>query len=96
MFIATDDDWGTIVALPEVSPNDELVFEIRVHDPSDVPTGVVWQMGPASRNADGAIHALVEKCPGHVYHVSFEDIDASGWGGDEPNYVDALFTVRPR
>jgi hypothetical protein len=95
MFIGTDDDWGSVVALPEVSPNDELIFEIRVHDPSDVATGDSWQTGPASRNADGAIHALVDKCPGRVYHVSFEDIAAGGWGGDEPNYIDAVFVVRP-
>jgi hypothetical protein len=97
MFVATDDDWGTIVELPEVSPNDELIFEIRVHDPSNVPTGDVWQTGPASRNADGAVHAIIHKCPRRVVKVNFEDIHADGWGvGDEPNYVDAVFEVRPQ
>ena len=95
-FIATDNDTGRIVCLPEVKKNKELVFEIRVFDGS-VYTGVSWQSGPPSRNPDRARH--VQLSNGSVRNsivVAFEDIDASGWGvDDEPNFVDAVFEVRP-
>lgn len=97
MFIAVDDKTGKIVPLPPVTPGTELIFEIRVHFPMDTPLGMAWQSGPGTRNADGAVHALIEKCPTRTYIVNFEDLDASGWGAaDEPNYVDAVFAVRPQ
>ena len=93
-FLATDDDTGTIVNLPPTKPGEELVFEIRVHDPAGNPLGDVWQSGDASRNADGAVHALVDRCNRNRYTVRFEDISASGWSApDEPNYVDAVFKL---
>ncbi|HUF08857.1 MAG TPA: hypothetical protein VMO47_06020 [Rhodothermales bacterium] len=95
LFIGTDDDWGTVVALPSVRRNEELIFEIRVHDPSNVDTGVRWQTGPPSRNSDHQFHAQVEYQTDGSIKVSFEDVDASSWGvGDEPNYLDAIFVVR--
>lgn len=93
-FLATDDDTGTIVNLPPTKPGHELVFEIRVHDPAGNPIGDVWQSGDALRNADGAVHALVDRCNRNRYVVRFEDIPASGWSApDEPNYVDAVFRL---
>lgn len=93
-FLATDDDTGTVVNLPPTKPGKELIFEIRVHDPDGNPTGEVWQSGPGSRNVDGAVHALVDRCNRNQYIVRFEDIHSSGWGtGDEPNYVDAVFRL---
>lgn len=93
-FLATDDDTGTIVSLPPTRPGKELIFEIRVFDPDGNPIGDVWQSGSASRNADGAVHAIVQRCPGNQYVVNFEDIPASGWTApDEPNYVDAIFRL---
>lgn len=93
-FLATDDDTGTIVNLPATRPGRELIFEIRVHDQDGNPIGDIWQSGPGSRNADGAVHALVERCSQNQYIVKFEDIPASGWSApDEPNYVDAIFRL---
>lgn len=93
-FLATDDDTGTVISLPPTSPGSELIFEIRVFDPAGNFTGDVWQSGDASRNADGAVHALVDRCNKNRYIVRFEDIPASGWGApDEPNYVDAIFRL---
>lgn len=93
-FLATDDDTGTIVSLPPSKPGRELIFEIRVHDPDGNPIGDVWQSGPGSRNADGAVHAMVDRCNRNQYIVRFEDLPASGWGAaDEPNYVDAIFRL---
>lgn len=97
MFIGTDDELEKIVALPAVMPHTELIFEIRVHAPDGTPLGVSWQTGPASRNTDGAVHAIIQRCPMRMQRVNFEDIDASAWGtDDEPNYVDAVFVVRPQ
>lgn len=93
-FLATDDDTGTVINLPPTEPGQELVFEIRVHDPAGNPIGDVWQSGDSSRNADGAVHALVDRCNRNRYIVRFEDIHASGWTApDEPNYVDAVFRL---
>lgn len=93
-FLATDDDTGTIVNLPPTKPGKELLFEIRVHDPAGNPIGDSWQSGDASRNSDGAVHALVDRCNRNRYVVRFEDIPASGWSApDEPNYVDAIFRL---
>jgi len=97
LFIATDDDTGIVVPLPPVRRNQELVFEIRVHDPDGNDTGVRWQTGPPSRNPDRAGHARVTYQADGSIRVEFEDIDASGWGmADEPNFLDAIFVVSPR
>lgn len=94
LLIGADDDTGTTVALPTVMPNQELIFEIRVFDGA-VDTGMRWQTGPPARNPDLRRHALVEYRADGSILVSFEDLDASGWGvADEPNFVDAVFEVR--
>jgi len=95
LFIGTDDDWGTVVALPPVAPNTELVFEIRVFD-GTVDTGMRWQSGPPARNADYKFHIVIGMLGVDEIQVNFEDIHGDGWGvADEPNYVDAVFVVRP-
>jgi hypothetical protein len=96
VFVGTDDELGRVTALPPIWPFQELIFEIRVHDPAGLDTGVRWQTGPGRRNADGQQHAMVEYMPRRVIQVNFEDIAADGWGqADEPNFVDAVFAVRP-
>jgi len=95
LFIGTDDDWGTVVALPAVAPNTELIFEIRVFD-GTVDTGMRWQSGPPARNVDHKFHVVLGMLSGEEIQVNFEDIHGDGWGvEDEPNYVDAVFVVRP-
>ena len=95
LFIALDDDTGTIVALPEVKKGKELIFEIRVHAPDGTHL-YTWKSGPPSRNPDHVKHVSLANLPGYAIQVNFEDIPASEWGvADEPNYVDAIFVVRP-
>src|ERR671910_1540724 len=36
VFIGSDDATGTVVTLPTVLPNEELIFEIRVFEPDGV------------------------------------------------------------
>ena len=93
-YLANDDELGKIVCLPTVKRGQEIIFEIRVNDPDGNPIGDIWQSGPGSRNADGSIHAIIQRCPGNEFKVSFEDIPSSGWVGDEPNYIDAIFQLR--
>lgn len=96
-FLGTDDEWGRVVALPRVRWLEELVFEIRPFDPvSGSFTGDRWRTGPGARNADGEQHARVDWQPGQGIFVMMEDLPAAGWGeADEPNFVDAVFVVRP-
>ncbi len=95
-YIGPDEATGTVVALPPVRRNSELIFEIRVFEPDGKDTGLRWRTGPPSRNADRQRHAQVTYLPGREVHVDFEDLHADGWGAaDEPNFVDALFVVRP-
>lgn len=97
LLIGSDDATGTVVSLPVVRRNQELVFEIRVFEPDGVTdTGMRWQSGPPSRNVDHKRHVELSAPAPQQVQVNFEDIDGSGWGlGDEPNFVDAIFVVRP-
>ncbi len=69
---------GTTMDLGNFTAGTELVFQLRVNT-----TGDNWFTGPASRNADGLIHARVQENwqPG-VTLVSFEDL----WGAPEGQY----------
>lgn len=97
LFIGIDDDiLAPPVALPEVKKGKELIFEIRVHDPNDGTLLYTWKSGPPSRNPDHRRHVSLSNLPGNAIQVNFEDIPASDWGvADEPNFVDAIFVVRP-
>jgi hypothetical protein len=97
LLIGPDNATGTVVSLPGVTPGTELVFEIRVFEPDGVTdTGLRWRSGPPSRNADNERHVQLTNTAGGGIMVAFEDIDGSGWGiADEPNFVDAVFEVRP-
>lgn len=66
---------GTTMDLGNFAAGTELIFQLRVNT-----TGDNWFTGPASRNADGLIHARVQENwqPG-VTLVSFEDL----WGAPE-------------
>jgi hypothetical protein len=95
LFLGTDDDTGSITALPPVVPGTELVFEIRVFDGA-VDTGDRWRTGPAGRNADHTKHVELTALSSDQIQVNFEDLPADAWGvADEPNFVDAVFVVRP-
>ena len=95
LYLGSDDDTGLMTALPPVMMGTELVFEIRVFD-GTVDTGYRWQTGPAGRNADHAQHVVLNALSSDQIQVNFEDIPADGWGvADEPNFVDAVFVVRP-
>lgn len=95
LFLGTDDDTGLITALPPVTPGTELVFEIQVFDGA-VDTGDRWQSGPAGRNSDHAKHVELTALSSDQIQVNFEDLPADAWGvADEPNFVDAVFVVRP-
>jgi hypothetical protein len=97
LLIGSDEATGTIVPLPTVSPNQELIFEIRVFESDGVTdTGLRWQSGPPARNADHERHVQLSAPATDQIQVNFEDIHGDGWGiADEPNYVDAIFIVRP-
>jgi hypothetical protein len=97
LLIGSDEATGTVVTLPTVSPNQELIFEIRVFESDGVTdTGLRWQSGPPSRNADHERHVQLSQPAANQIQVNFEDIHSDGWGiADEPNYVDAIFIVRP-
>ena len=98
----TDNETGALVSL-ETKEGGEIKFEIRPtfdfdEDGALDPAGGPWRSGPAERNPDGAIHALVTpNSDGSCSLVEFEDLDASTWPAfeDEPNYVDAVFWVYP-
>lgn len=97
VFIGSDDSTGTVVTLPTVLPNEELIFEIRVFESDGVTdTGMRWRSGPPARNADHKQHVQLSTPAADQIQVNFEDIHGNGWGvADEPNYVDAIFIVRP-
>ncbi|MCE3252225.1 MAG: motif putative anchor domain protein [Cellvibrio sp.] len=69
---------GETMDLGNFAAGTELIFQLYVHD-----TGYSWYTGPATRNADGLIHARVQENwqPG-VTLVSFEDL----WGAPEGEY----------
>ena len=95
-YIASDDDLGKVVSLPKVVIGQELIFEIRVHDEGR-DTGVRWRSGPSSRNSDNWPHALVTDNDDGSIVVAFEDVDAADCAAAyEPNYSDAVFSLRPR
>ena len=97
VFIGSDEATGTVVTLPTVLQNEELIFEIRVFEPDGVTdTGMRWRSGPPARNADHKQHVQLSAPAADQIQVNFEDIHGDGWGvADEPNYVDAIFMVRP-
>ncbi len=83
---------GTTVTLTDalidsfIDVGDEMVFGIRVTN-----TGDVFKMGPASRNADGLIHAAVDATARAGWlRVGFEDI----YGGGDRDYDDNVFDFR--
>lgn len=83
---------GTTVTLSDalldsfIDVGDEMVFGIRVTN-----TGDVFQMGPATRNADGLIHAAVDATARAGWlRVGFEDL----YGGGDRDYDDNVFDFR--
>ena len=69
---------GDTMDLGNFAAGTELVFQLLVNN-----TGDNWYTGPATRNADGLVHARVQENwqPG-VTLVSFEDL----WGAPEGEY----------
>jgi len=91
----TDDETGETRSLT-TKAGKEIKLEIR-STLGGVEQGI-WRSGPAERNPDGAVHAIVTaNLDGSCLLVEFEDTEASGWADDpdEPNYVDAVFWVYP-
>jgi hypothetical protein len=91
----TDDETGQIRSLT-TRAGKEIKFEIR-STLGGVEQGI-WRSGPAERNPDGAVHAIVTSSPDEsCLLVEFEDTDASVWADDpdEPNYVDAVLRIYP-
>jgi hypothetical protein len=92
----TDDDTGA-TRIISAKAGKEIKFEIRPFVDGELVAGP-WRSGPADRNSDGQIHAMVTaNSDGSCLLVEFEDTDGSGWDADpeEPNYVDAIFWVYP-
>ena len=82
--IAGPGDIGRAVTLPAFNFGAELVFEIFVRD-----TNRTFRTGPASRNADGIAHAVVQ-CRGEgKARVSFED----SFGGGDRDFDDVQFEI---
>lgn len=83
---------GTTVTLTDalidsfIDAGDEMVFGIYVTN-----TGDTFKMGPATRNADGLIHAAVDASARAGWlRVGFEDIA----GGGDRDYDDNVFDFR--
>ena len=75
--------YGTQFTLGQFQKNTELIFYIV----SGV--GRTWYTGPASRNSDNTVHAIISNIGQNQWRVSFEDL---GHGGDH-DYNDIVFTV---
>jgi len=85
VFVATNQDTGTIVNLGKFSAGVELLFGIYVRN-----TGYTFYMGPGSRNPDGWIHAQVDYLGGGQATVGiggFEDL----YNGGDQDYNDCMF-----
>jgi PKD repeat protein len=82
--IATNREVGRVVQLGSFQPGAELVFGIRSG------SGSIFKMGPADRNPDALMHAVVELVSPGVYRVGFEDL----YGGGDRDYDDNLFEFR--
>lgn len=76
----------TVTAGTLLSPNDELVFGIRVPQ-----TGDTFLMGPpmADRVPDGLAHARIECVEAGTVRISFEDT----FGGGDTDFNDAIIEV---
>lgn len=95
-LLVTDDDTGSLRTMSTKAGN-EIKMEIRPFFGGS-PIAGPWRSGPADRNPDGQVHALVTaNSDGSCLLVEFEDTDAAGWDADpdEPNYVDAVMWLYP-
>ena len=72
---------GTSMNLGSFSEGTELVFKLLVEQ-----TGDAFYTGPANRNPDGLVHAVLESATGKVL-VGFEDL----FGGGDLDYDDLVF-----
>jgi hypothetical protein len=72
---------GTSINLGSFEAGTELVFKLVVQQ-----TGDTFYTGPADRNLDGQVHALIENLAGQVM-VGFEDLR----GGGDRDYNDLVF-----
>jgi hypothetical protein len=72
---------GTSMNLGSFAEGTELVFKLLVEQ-----TGDVFYTGPAARNPDGLVHAVLESATGKVL-VGFEDL----FGGGDLDYDDLVF-----
>jgi hypothetical protein len=72
---------GTSINLGNFEAGTELVFKLVVQQ-----TGDTFYTGPADRNLDGQVHALIENLAGQVM-VGFEDLR----GGGDRDYNDLVF-----
>lgn len=82
-FIATNRQVGTVVQLGSFPSGAELVFGIRSSQGE-------FRMGPASRNPDGIVHAVVNFLDDGSAIVGFEDLR----GGGDRDYDDNRFHFR--
>lgn len=75
---------GTTVSLGNFTAGTELIFAINVLN-----TGDTFYSGPASRNADGLAHAVVDDAFSLTEtYVGFEDL----YGGGDKDYDDLQFS----
>lgn len=76
--------WGSTVSLGNFTAGTELIFRINVLN-----TGDIFYTGPASRNADGLAHAVVDDAFSLTEtYVGFEDL----FGGGDLDYDDLMFS----
>ena len=81
VILATNRNVGAVVQVGTFASGTELVFCIRVLN-----TGQTYYMGPASRNPDNVIHAVVDAGPGEAI-VGFDD----SWNAGDRDYNDNMF-----
>lgn len=81
-YIGTNREIGKVVNLGTFPVGVELVFGIY-----DTVSGYTYKMGPASRNPDNVIHAVVDATSSTEATVGFED----GYGGYDRDYNDNIF-----
>jgi hypothetical protein len=81
---------GTTFNLGTFTAGTELIFHIHAHRSGGADmTPRDYYTGPADRNADGIMHAIVDSAYGpNTTFVGFEDI----WGGGDLDYDDLKFS----
>src|SRR5690606_28952736 len=78
-------DIGDIEVLGAYAAGTELILSIHVQD-----TGHAYKTGPAYRNPDGKVHAIVTPGTGNLlYRVGFEDL----YNGGDLDFDDAVLSV---